>query len=1030
MTYGALWAWTNHTLRQLRKIGVGRSDRVSVVLPQGPDAAVATLGVSASAVCVPLNSSFTADESRRYFGELGIAALVTRPNVDTASRDVAGMLGIPVIDLWCSPKERSGECSTMELETQPVEESEFASSADDAIILLTSGSTSHPKMVPLTHASVCLSAYNVGATLALEPRDRLLSVLPLFHGHGLISGVLAALAAGSSVVCTPGFDPARFFGWLTEFRPTWYTAVPAIHSAVLSAADRHEDSVERRSLRLIRSASSTLSPKVIHGLEARFGVPVIDTYGMTEAATQIAANPVGRRKPGSVGQSAGAQIAILDRDGRPLTSGERGEISVRGPTITRGYYNDPAATESAFCDGWFRTGDLGYLDSEGYLFIVGRIKDIIDRGGQKVAPAEVEEALLSHPDVVEVAAFSIPHERLGSDVAVAVVLRQNAKLTGQKLRDFARERLATFKVPGLIRFVSEIPKGPGGKVKRGELSATSPAQAKRSAGLVQPRSELEWRLAKSWADLLEVDHIDVDQDVFAAGADSIAVTQMIARLRRHFGVDVSIKAIFDAPTVSALATRLRALKRSASRSLDNSPPDIERVERDGHELLSLVQERILRFEREFPGLPQFNLPFAYRLRGALNVSALEQSLAELMRRHDSLRTGFLWRDGLPIALIGAADEIKASLIVEDLANGVPATNSRVKALLLRKAELTIEQESFKPFDVSHAPLFRARLYRVDPDDHVLLLVVHDIIIDGWSMAVFIEELSDFYTGFAADKRPQLPEPALQYSDFAGWQRRWCITHAANQQFAYWQGRLRNASPVLASNQIEGELASPFTQEQFLISSDMVGRLSAFSHSQNATLFMTLLAGFKALLLLRSRRNDICVATMMANRSQLRMERVIGPLANTTIIRTQMDPNLTFQEALIRVREAVLEAYARQELPFDVIAARLAIEDGLDPGSLVQFFFVLQVGFRRPITLHNVAIRPFRSRQGQSVVMPISRNWLKMTLTETSSGINGACRYKCELFEPDTIRHWIDDYKEILAEAAADPKKSLGRLCNS
>ena len=880
-------------------------------------------------------------------------------------------------------------------------------------------------MVPLTHASVCLSAYNVGATLALGPDDRLLSVLPLFHGHGLISGVLAALAAGSSVVCTSGFDPVEFFGWLTEFRPTWYTAVPAIHSAVLSAADRHQDSLERCSLRLIRSASSTLSPNVIRGLEARFGVPVIDTYGMTEAATQIAANPVGRRKPGSVGQSAGSEIAILDRDGRPLASGERGEISLRGPTITRGYYNNPAATDAAFCDGWFRTGDLGYLDSDGYLFIVGRIGDIINRGGQKVAPAEVEEALLGHPDVVEVAAFSIPHKRLGSDVAAAIVLRPNAKLTAQKLRDFARERLAAFKVPNLIRFVSEIPKGQGGKVKRRELSATLSAQAKRSTRRVRLRSELEWQLAKSWADLLEVDHVDVDQDVFAAGADSIVVTQMIARLQRDLRVDVSFKDIVDAPTASALANWLEGKKRSASLSLDNPLAEIERVGGSGRGSLSLVQERILQFEREFPGLPQFNLPFAYRLRGDLNVSALERSLTELTRRHDSLRTGFLWRNGLPSAVIGAADESKPSLIVEDLASEVPATNSQIKALLLKKAELAIEQDSFKPFDVRHAPLFRARLFRVGPDDHVLLLVVHDIIIDGWSMAVFIEELSDFYTAFATGKQVQSPEPALQYSHFAEWQRRWCITPAANQQFAYWQGRLRNASPVLAGNQIGRELASPFTQEQFRISNELVRRLGAVGHSQNATLFMTLLAGFNALLLHRSRRNDICVATMMANRSQPRAERMIGPLANTTIIRTQIDPDLSFQEALLRVRDAVLEAHARQELPFDVIAGQLAEEDGIDPGSLVQFFFVLQVGSRRSPALHNVAIRPFRSRQGQSVVMPISRNWLKMTLTETPSGINGSCRYKCDLFEPNTIRGWINDYQEILAEAAAEPNKSLG-----
>src|SRR6267154_1587229 len=266
----------------------------------------------------------------------------------------------------------------------------------------------------------------------------------------------------------------------------------------------------RSSLRLVRSASTSLAHDVLGGLEALFGVPVIDTYGMTEAATQIAANPLQRRKPGSVGQPAGAEIAILDSKGRRMPSGKRGEIALRGPTITRGYDNDAAATVSAFRDGWFRTGDLGYLDADGYLFIVGRIKEVIHKGGQKVAPAEVEAALLSHPDVIEAAVFPVPHARLGSDVAAVVVLDKDAKVSAQGLRDFARERLAGFKVPGLIRIVPEIPKGAGGKIKRGELAAAfsrTPPAADKPGEIVSTRSELERQLARIWADLLDIDQV-------------------------------------------------------------------------------------------------------------------------------------------------------------------------------------------------------------------------------------------------------------------------------------------------------------------------------------------------------------------------------------------------------------------------------------------------------------------------------------------------------------------------------------------
>ena len=1037
VTYGALRARANDAVRGLRSLGVGPSDRVAVVLPNGPEAAVAMVAVAAGAVCVPLNPGYTADECQRYFGDLRVSALLTGADMDSASRGLAHAIGIPVIDLAPRPSEGPGAFSLVGPETGRIVGGELAPSTGDAFILLTSGTSSRPKMVPLTHAAVCLSAYNVGATLALGPRDRLLNVLPLFHVHGLVSGVLAALATGSSVVCTAGFDAAAFFGWLKEFRPTWYTAVPAIHQAVLSAAGADKRSARQSSLRVIRSASSSLPPNVTDGLEALFGVPVIDTYGMTEAASQIAANPLERRKPNSVGQPDGAEIAIMDGEGRRLPAGKRGEIALRGPTITRGYDNDSAATESAFRNGWFRTGDLGYLDRGGYLFIVGRIKDIINRGGQKVAPTEVEQALLRHPDVVEAAAFAVFHRRLGEDVAAAVVLRQNAKVTAHSLRDFARERLAQFKVPGLIRIVPEIPKGPAGKIKRNELGAalsiTLPtARVERGGKMVPPRSELEWQLAKIWEGLLELNQIGIDEDVFALGADLITVTQMLSRLRAYFGVDFSFKDIFDAPTVAALAARLESLERepaAVSPSLSDAQTDIARVEGDGPRPVSILQEHVLRIERELPGLPHFNLPFAYRLQGPLNVPALERSLDEVVRRHDSLRTGFAWLDELPVALIAPAVDINSSLVVEDLAAWAPAGNDQAKVLLLKKAELEAEQEALTPFDMNRAPLFRARLLRLGTDDYVLLLILHDIIVDGWSMGIFMDEVSELYAAFAAGRPAQLPEPELQFSDFARWQRRWSTSAVATRQLAYWKGRLRETSPVFPTNgDVGGAPLAARIAQPVHVSNDLVVRLSALSHSRGATLFMTLLAGFKTLLLARSGRNDICVATAMANRSQLRTERVIGPVANTSLIRTRIDADLSFQEALSRVRDSVLETYARQELPFDILAARLAEEDGLDPASLMQVFFVLQNAFRRPLKLPDVAVRPFAHWEGQPV-MPFDRTWLRVTLKETPSGITGTCSYKNELLEPDTVQRWIEDYKTILAKAAANPETSLGRLAD-
>jgi hypothetical protein len=431
-----------------------------------------------------------------------------------------------------------------------------------------------------------------------------------------------------------------------------------------------------------------------------------------------------------------------------------------------------------------------------------------------------------------------------------------------------------------------------------------------------------------------------------------------------------------------------------------------------------------------PGLPRFNLPFAYRLRGRLNVPALERSLLEVVRRHDSLRTGFGRVGERPVPFIIPASEIVSPLGIEDLAGGTSTKSNHAKALLLKKAELRAAQEAWTPFDITRAPLFRTRLLRLGPDDHVLLLILHHIIVDGWSIGIFFDELAEIYSAFAAGQQVQLPAQAVQFSDFANWQRSWCTTELATRQFAYWKDYLREAPPVFPTDVCAAGalLTSRIAHEPFHLSSDLVVRLSALSHSQGVTLFMSLLTGFKAMLLARTGRGDICVATAMANRNQQWTERVIGPMENTTLIRTRIDSDLSFREALSRVRESVLEAFARQELPFEILAAKLAEETDVDPASLIQVFFILQNAIRRPLELPDVVAQSFGSahREGRPV-LPIDRTWLTLMLMEKPSGIDGSCTYKADLFEATTLQNWIAEYEAILAKAVANPERSLGLL---
>ena len=337
----------------------------------------------------------------------------------------------------------------------------FAEAGDVALLLHTSGTTSRPKIVPLTHGNLCASAANIRGTLGLAPADRCLNIMPLFHIHGLIAAVSSSLGAGASVYCTPGFNALRFFSWLGDAAPSWYTAVPTMHQAILSRAARNAEAIAKANLRFIRSSSSSLPPQVMAELEATFGAPVIESYGMTEATHQMASNPLPplARKPGTVGIAAGPEMAVMGEDDELAKPGAVGEIVIRGPNVTPGYEANPKANAEGFIDGWFRTGDQGVFDDEGYLTITGRLKEIINRGGEKVSPREVDDVLMDHPAVAQVVTFAMPHDKLGEEVAAAVVLRDGAAADEGDIRAFATQRLAAFKVPRTVLFLERNPQG-------------------------------------------------------------------------------------------------------------------------------------------------------------------------------------------------------------------------------------------------------------------------------------------------------------------------------------------------------------------------------------------------------------------------------------------------------------------------------------------------------------------------------------------------------------------------------------------
>ena len=468
LDYFGLRALVAGTTASLNAAGIGRNQRVAIVLPNGPEMAACFLAVASSASSAPLNPAYRGDEFEFYLDDLQASALIVEQGSTSPAVAAARKLGVQVIELRVAEGAPAGQFSLGDLPAAACTSGGPAQADDVAMVLHTSGTTSRPKRVPLTGANLCASAHNIAATLQFTAQDIGLNIMPLFHIHGLMAGLLAPLAAGSQVFCTPGFNALRFFKWMDEAGPSWYTAVPTMHLAIASRGKHNAHVLACHALRFVRSSSSAMPPQLIGQIEAMFKAPLIESYGMTESAHQMAANPLPplQRKPGSVGCAAGPEIGIRSEDGEMLAAGEVGEIVIRGPSVTAGYENNPRANEDAFADGWFRTGDQGTMDAEGYLSITGRLKEIINRGGEKVSPREIDEILLDHVSVAQVLVFGAPHKRLGEEVAAMVVLHEGHVCEERELQQFVAARVAGYKVPKKILFVDELPKGATGKLQR------------------------------------------------------------------------------------------------------------------------------------------------------------------------------------------------------------------------------------------------------------------------------------------------------------------------------------------------------------------------------------------------------------------------------------------------------------------------------------------------------------------------------------------------------------------------------------
>lgn len=557
LTYSKLESQIAAVKESLNSRGIGRGDRVVVVLPNGPEIAVSFLAITACAIFVPLNPAYTEDEFRRYLSRLKPKAVIVPSASATSMRGAAKSLSVMTLELGVDPTSPAGCFELAGGTPSSCGDASWNTADDVGLILHTSGTTARQKLVPVRQRHYLAYARAMRDFFRLDSSDRCFALNPMFHGSGIRGSLLVPLVNGSSVVCLPKTDVSSFYRYLELYRPTWYVAAYTIQNAILEESASHRSAIERSCLRFIRCSSGWLDPRIQEGLERTFRAPVIQQYSASETGA-ITCNPLppAERKNGSAGVPVVNEVKILGSDGSFLSTGEEGEIVVRGPSVFDGYLDDPEANEAAFVDGWYRTGDLGRFDADGFLTISGRVKDVINRGGEKIAPTEVEAVLSEHTAVQQVRVIGVSHPSLGEEVVAAVVLRRGAAVDETELARFAREKLSDFKVPRRIFFFAAFPLTSTAKVDTKALVRAC-EERRRSPSSDVAATSLERKLTLLWQRVLGCDRIGPNDDFFLAGGDSLKAEEMLLQVSTELGFDLPGDAVYgDASTIAGMADLL------------------------------------------------------------------------------------------------------------------------------------------------------------------------------------------------------------------------------------------------------------------------------------------------------------------------------------------------------------------------------------------------------------------------------------------------------------------------------------------
>jgi amino acid adenylation domain-containing protein len=1026
-TYRELNERANQLAHYLRQRGVSADRPVGLCLERSAEMMVAVLGIlKAGGAYVPLNPD---NPPARLQQQLqGAAAILTEARLSAQMPEFSGPTLVLDRDqkLWADQPKSNPKSNT--------------NPENLVYVIYTSGSTGVPKGVAVRHRNLVNYADFIGKRLELEKYPEGLqfatvSTLGADLGNTCIYPSLISGGTVHIVGYERATDPRSFAEYLKKHPVDVLKIVPSHLQALVQS----EDAVKLLPRKYLVFGGETLTPKLVEKIAAlNPSCEMLNHYGPTETTVgsltlklkdydwkkaRLASIPIGR-------PIQNTQLYILDANLEPVPIGVTGELYIAGAGVTAGYLGQAEKTAERFVKNPFvtntgsefgatmyRTGDLARYGVDGQVEFLGRGDDQVKVRGFRIELGEIEAVLARHAGVKQ--AVVLAREGASGEkrlLAYVVPSRKSSitsePVTGDDLRAYLKQQLPDYMVPQAVMVLAKLPLNANGKIDRQALPEPEQAQAARA--YVAPRTATEETVAAIWAEVLrrEPNQISVEDNFFDLGGHSLLATQVISRVRKALNIELPLRTLFESPTVAALAGQAEKAGPAGQPEI----PPIVKVPRDKPLPLSFAQQRLWILDQIEPNNPLYNVPRSLRLKGKLNTQGLIDSLNEIVRRHESQRTTFAkGADGQPLQVI--AESLTLRFPVIDL-SGRPEAEREIEA------QRIASEEGRTPFDLCTGPLLRARIVKLDAEDHVLLITMHHIVSDAWSAAIFLQELGALYSAFSAGKPSPLPEPAIQYGDYAAWQRKFLQGPVLDAQLNYWREHLKGAPPLL---QLPSDRPRPSVRkfegayEPIPLAKAVADAVKAFSQQEGVTPFMTLLAAFQALLARYSGQEHIVLGTDIANRTTAETERMIGFFINLLPVHTDLSGNPSFRELVSRVREVALGAYAHQDIPFDKLVEDLQPERSRSHNPIVQALFVMQNVPRQQRELPGLQLSLFP--------LPLTRSKFDLAVFMSDNGteVTQNWVYSTELFERSTILCMASNFENLLRHAVSMPDTRLSGL---